>query len=75
MTATNHATPVCCPTCSRADPTQETEELWRRRSSYENMRIAYKAIVDGDRFFGNALLAFERDRHRCGQQPEPLRVI
>lgn len=65
----------CCPTCNRADPAQETRAVWTARSPQENLKIAYRAIVNGDRFFGEALLAFERDRQRQSYRPEPLRIL
>lgn len=65
----------CCPTCNRADPAQETQAVWTARSPQENLKIAYRAIVNGDRFFGEALLAFERDRQRQSYRPEPLRIL
>lgn len=75
MTTKKRNVVSCCPTCNRANPAQETQDVWVTRSSQENLKIACQAIINGDRFFGEALLAFERERHRYGQRPEPLRVV
>lgn len=75
MTTKKRNVVPCCPTCNRANPAQETQDVWVARSSQENLKIACQAIINGDRFFGEALLAFERDRQRGAVRLEPLRVV